>query len=293
MALLDLVYNPVSGSFRKRRLEAIAKALEDEGFQVRLLPTEAEGVRLPQDADCVCVHGGDGTLRDVVQALGSRASDVPLCIAPSGTINLVATELGYARKAAVFARELKEAWERGPETWVSAPLYKLGDMPIVACVSIGPDSHAVARVSDALKKRIGRYAYVVALLDQMRDWPRDTMTVRGELDNGSRFECEAQAAIASHGAFFAGPFRLSRRAALHADSVELVTVARSTRIGTVLLSLFAILGLPVGKLSGVEVRSVKRVEFDRCVTPVQVDGDHIPDCAYAIAPSGMTLRYVV
>jgi diacylglycerol kinase family enzyme len=232
-------------------------------------------------------------LRDVVQALGSRASDVPLCIAPSGTINLVATELGYARKAAIFARELKDAWERGPESTVSAPLYKLGDMPIVACVSIGPDSHAVARVSDALKKRIGRYAYVIALLNQMRDWPRDTMTVRGELDNGSRFECEAQAAIASHGAFFAGPFRLSRKAALHADSVELVTVARSTRIGTVLLSLFAILGLPVSKLSGVEVRSVKRVEFDRCVTPVQVDGDHIPDCAYAIAPSGMTLQYIV
>lgn len=293
MTLVDLVYNPVSGSFSKSRLDAIADALTAEGFRVRPLPTEAEGMQLPKDADCICVHGGDGTLRDTVQALGHRAGDVPLCIAPSGTINLVATELGYSHETSVFARELRAAWDRGSDTWIKAPLYTLGNMPIVACVSIGPDSHAVARVSGILKKRIGRYAYVVAMMQQLREWPRSTMIVRGELVDGTRFECEAEAAIASHGALYAGPFRLSPNAALHANSVELITLTRSTRIGTMLLSLAAMLRLPIDKFSGAQIRTVRRVEFDRCVTPVQVDGDHIPDCAYAIAPSGLTLRYVV
>ncbi|MBX7495535.1 hypothetical protein K3172_06645 [Qipengyuania sp. 6B39] len=293
MSRLDLVYNPVSGSFRQAHLDALVAALERHGFIVSAMPTTAQGARLSGQADLVCVHGGDGTLRDVVQALGEDAGRVPLCIASSGTINLVARELGYPREPERFAVELRAAWDRGAESWVHSPLYRLGEMPVVSCLSIGPDSHAVARVDGKLKRRIGRYAYVVALLQQMRDWPRATMTVRGELTDGERFEYEAEAAIVSHAALYAGPFRLSPQAALAADSVELITLRRSTRLGTIALSLAVMLRLPVARLGIAEIRSCRRIEFDRCVTPVQVDGDLMPECAYAIAPSGLTLRYVV
>ena len=292
MTALDLVYNPVSGSFSQSHLDALRNALVDHGFSVTLLPTTAEGARLSGTAQIVCVHGGDGTLRDTVQALGAQAGDVALCVAPSGTINLVARELGYRRKPRSFAADLRAAWDRGEGSWTPSPLYRLGDMPIVSCLSIGPDSHAVARVDGKLKKRIGRYAYVVALAQQMRDWPRSTMTIRGELANGEPFEYEAEAAIVSHAALYAGPFKVSPEAALAADSVELITLTRSTRLGTMALSLAVMLRLPVARLGIAEIRSCRRVEFDRCVTPVQVDGDHMPDCAFAIAPSGMTLRYV-
>lgn len=290
---LDLLYNPVSGGFSQSRLDTLVTALQANGFDPSTRPTELGMIVPSEGAELICIHGGDGALRDTVAALGEAAGQLPLCVAPSGTVNLVARELGFSKEPDAFARNLRDAWARGPETWVEAPLFTLGEMPVVACVSIGPDSHAVARVSPALKKRIGRYAYVVALMQQMREWPRDTMTVRGELLDGTRFECEAEAAIASHGALYAGPFRLSPNAALHANSVELITLMRSTRLGTVLLSLAAMLRLPVDKFAGAQVRTVRRVEFDRCVTPVQVDGDHIPDCAYAISPSELTLRYVV
>lgn len=293
MTALDLVYNPVSGSFSQAHLDALVAALEAEGFGVTPMPTTAQGAQLSGSAEVICVHGGDGTLRDTVQALGDKAGDVPLCVAPSGTINLVARELGYARKPAKFAAELRAAWDRGSDSWVHSPLYTLGEMPIVSCLSIGPDSHAVARVDGKLKKRIGRYAYVVALAQQMRDWPRDTMTISGELAGGESFEYEAEAAIVSHAALYAGPFRVSPQAALAADSVELITLSRSTRLGTIALSLAVMLRLPLARLGIAEIRSCRRIAFDRCVTPVQVDGDHMPDCAFAIGPSGMTLRYVV
>ena len=293
MAALDFVYNPVSGSFDERRMAAFVSALEGEGFDVRPMPTTRDGAQLSGTADLVCVHGGDGTLRDVVQALGRRAGEVPLAIAASGTINLVARELRYPKKPAPFAKALRAAWDRGRESWLSAPLYTLGDMPVVSCLSIGPDSQAVARVSDELKGRIGRYAYVVALAQQMREWSRQPMTVRGELADGTSFETQAEAVIASHGALYAGPFRLSAKAALHADSIELVTLHRSTRLGTLALSTAAMLRLPIKRLGLADIRTVRRVEFDRCVLPVQVDGDHMPDCAYAIGPSGMALTYVV
>ena len=293
MTALDLVFNPVSGSFSKPHLDALAAALGKEGFAVTLMPTTAEGAQLSGTAELVCIHGGDGTLRDTVQALGEKAGEVPLAVAPSGTINLVARELGYARKPTDFAKQVAEGWAKGREAWVHAPLYRLGDMPIVSCLSIGPDSLAVARVSGKLKKRIGRYAYVVAMVQQMREWPRNAMSVRGELASGEAFECEAEAAIVSGAALYAGPFQLSPEAALAADAVELITLERSTRLSTMLLSLAVMLRLPLDRFAKAQIRSCRRIEFDRCVTPVQVDGDHMPDCAYAIAPSGMILRYVV
>ena len=293
MPALDLVCNPVSGSFSEAHLARLVAALEGQGFAVTAMPTTARGVQLSGTADIVCVHGGDGTLRDCVQAMGDAAGTVPLCVAPSGTINLVARELGYARKPERFAAELRAAWDRGPHSWVHSPLYRLGEMPVVSCLSIGPDSHAVARVDSTLKRRIGRYAYVVALVRQMREWPRATMSVRGELTDGTRFEYEAEAAIVSHAALYGGPFRVSPQAALEADSVELITLTRSTRLGTIALSLAVMLRLPVARLGIAEIRSCRRIEFDRCVTPVQVDGDHMPECAYAIAPAGLSLRYVV
>ena len=290
---MDLVYNPAAGNFRQARLDALIAAFSARGVAVAPVPSRTDGDWLSGGADIVCVHGGDGTLRDTVQALGERAGDVPLAIAPSGTINLVARELGYARQPERLAAQVLAAWERGPESWVRAPLYRLGEMPVVACLSIGPDSHAAAQVSGALKKRIGRYAYVVAIVRQLRRWPRETMAISGELVDGTPFACEAEATIASHGALYAGPFRLSPRAALAADSVELITLRRSTRLGTLTLSVAAMLRLPLDRLRLAEIRTARRVTFDRCVSPVQVDGDDIPDCAYAIGPSGMALRYVI
>ncbi len=294
---LDLVYNPVAGSFRQDRLDRLVRAFEARGAEVSARPTVREGFQLAGEADLVCVHGGDGTLRDAVQALGSRAGEVPLCIAPAGTINLVARELGYARDPQALANQVVAAWARGPECWVRAPLYRFGALPVVSCLSIGPDSHAVAHVSGALKRRIGRLAYVVAMLQVMRAWPSATMTVSGELVDGMPFACEAGAVIVSHGALFAGPFRLSPNAALAADAVELIVLNRPSRRGVLAFTAAALAGLPLDRLGLATFRSARRVAFDRCVSPVQVDGDHIPapeaDGAMTIEPSGMTLRYVI
>src|SRR6476469_7020999 len=66
---LDLVYNPAAGSFRKARLDALVRAFGAVGAEVTALPTRRDGVQLSGTAELVCVHGGDGTLRDTVQAL--------------------------------------------------------------------------------------------------------------------------------------------------------------------------------------------------------------------------------
>ncbi|WP_379547577.1 diacylglycerol/lipid kinase family protein [Qipengyuania sp. DSG2-2] len=294
---MDLVYNPVAGSFRAERLDRLVEAFAAHGFAVQPMATTAAGAVLSGEADLVCVHGGDGTLRDTVQALmqktGEDAGATPLCLAPAGTINLVARELGYARDPGALARQIAASCARGSEGWVHSPLYALGETPIVSCLSIGPDSHAVAGVSPALKKRIGRYAYGAAMMKQLRRWPRAPMPINGELADGSLFETQAEAAIVSHGALYGGPFRLSRLAALQADSVELITMRQSTRTGTAALMTAAMLGRQVEGMRGIEIRTCRRISFADCVAPVQVDGDHMPECAHTIEPTGISLRYCV
>lgn len=294
---LDLVYNPYAGSFRQARLDSLVRAFEGEGWTVRPVASARNWQPAGDPPDLACIHGGDGTLRDAVQALGPLADEVPLCIAPSGTINLVAREVGYPRDPEKVAAAVTAAWHRGPERWVRAPLYRLGELPVVSCLSIGPDSHAVAHVSGALKMRIGRLAYVVAMMRVLRRWPSRTMAVSGELADGSPFACEAGAVIVSHGALFAGPFRLSPNAALAADSVELIVLERPSRIGVIAFTLAALARIPLDRTGLATFRSARRLSFEQCAHPVQVDGDNVPDLSpdapLAVEPTGMTLRYVI
>ena len=109
---LELVYNPASGSFSQKRMDALVAALIQHGFAPRLALTTADGVSIPEDAELVCVHGGDGTVRLAVEALGERVDEVALAVCPAGTINLVARELGYSHEPEAFAAQLAEAWAR-------------------------------------------------------------------------------------------------------------------------------------------------------------------------------------
>ena len=50
------------------------------------------GRRVAGGADAICVLGGDGTVNEVIN--GIAESGVPLLIAPTGTVNVLALELG-------------------------------------------------------------------------------------------------------------------------------------------------------------------------------------------------------
>jgi diacylglycerol kinase family enzyme len=290
---LDLLYNPAAGSFRQADLEALARAFEMRGCAVDVTPTRPKGTELSGNADMVCVMGGDGALRQVVKAMGADAGRVPLCIAPAGTINLVARELGYRRKREEFAEQVLAAWQRGSESWMASPLFAFADHPIIACLSIGPDSAAVANLDPALKMKIGRYAYGAAAFRLLRDWPRRPVAVSGELADGTLFECEAEGVFVARGRYYAGPFSLSRRAALTSETFELVTLKRASRRASLAFGSALAARLPLDRIGLAEIRTVRRVALEDSGLPMQVDGDSVPLSAGEVAPSGMTLKFCV
>ena len=97
---LAAIFNPTSGGGRfKRDLPLIVGSLRGLGFEVDELPTDHAGhaTELARDAvargcDLVCAIGGDGTVNEVVN--GIATSDVTFAIIPTGTVNVLAIELG-------------------------------------------------------------------------------------------------------------------------------------------------------------------------------------------------------
>ena len=95
------IVNPKSGaSSGKRMISSLADYIKQNGFDMRTSLTESlehcrQLVRqAAQDDKCqlVIVAGGDGSVRQAVQAL--QATGKPLLILPGGTENLLANELG-------------------------------------------------------------------------------------------------------------------------------------------------------------------------------------------------------
>ena len=97
---LMVIHNPhASGGGYRRDLPLILDALRGLGYEVEERETEAVGhaTALSREAigegfDVVCAIGGDGTVNEVLNGL--VGSDVPLAIIPTGTVNVLAMELG-------------------------------------------------------------------------------------------------------------------------------------------------------------------------------------------------------
>jgi diacylglycerol kinase family enzyme len=218
---VQLFSNALSGTYSPRRIGALRRAFEAAGAQV--VESEASAARAPaidDSATHVCVAGGDGTVRHVARALVASGLRLPLAHYPLGTINLLAREAGYHPDPRRFAARFLGSGERRRH-YTGA----LEDELFLCCASAGPECAALSGHSPALKKRLGRLAYGLAMLRALHRLPRHALTVTAD---GETIACEA--VYIAKGRFFAGPFSFAPAARLTDGKLHVVTLGTARRI---------------------------------------------------------------
>jgi YegS/Rv2252/BmrU family lipid kinase len=287
-----VIFNPAAGARRRRRFERVAGALAEAGIRFTVADTAAPGhaERLAREAVAagervVVAAGGDGTIAEVVN--GIAGSEARLGVIPIGTANVFAHELGLPFGAAAIAASLK----RGAVRHVIPGAARFADgrtRLFVQMLGVGLDAAVVASLNGALKRRIGKGAYVVATLHQIARWrfPRLELTLDGA-------PAEAAQVIAAKSRFYGGRFLLAPEAAADAPGLSACVFDR----GGLWPALKAGLALPLGllpRLPGLVRRRVASLAIAAPAgLPVQADGDLIGVTPVTVADAASRIAVII
>lgn len=157
-----LIYNPAAGHrFGPGDLDAAHAALERHGWTVRREATSGPGAAtilayeaVQRGDDAVIVAGGDGTINEAIQALAG--TPVALGALPVGTVNVWAREIGLP----LYPASAAEALTGGEVRHID--LGRAGERYFLLMAGAGFDGAVTGLVEPRLKRRVGRWAYVVA-----------------------------------------------------------------------------------------------------------------------------------
>lgn len=262
---VQLFYNRTAGGHCPRRLAALRAGFEAKGAKVLLSECgPAHAIEVGAETSHVCAVGGDGTLRHVALALARCGRRLPLSVYPAGTVNLVHRERLFPLDPASHALRLLGE-DRGESLHPAA----LNDTFFLACASVGPDSRAVAGVSLALKRRIGRLAYAVAFARLLLDWKRTPIRV---VWDGGTLDCEAF--YVAKGRYFAGPWSFAPEADVGKPLLHVVALATARRRDFARFAWALWRGSRVDSLPGVTAFTCTALEAQsQAPLPIQVDGD--------------------
>ena len=276
--MVQLFSNPRSGGHSARRIAALARAFERLGAEV-LASETGDGIpRIAPRATHVCVAAGDGTVRHVAGAVARSGHPVPLSIYPVGTINLLAREAGHPTDPGQFAALVLGGASRRPHYPVA-----IGDGHFFASAGVGPDSLAVDRVSERLKRRIGRLAYGVAVVRLLAAWPRHRIALDAD---GRRLDCEAF--YVAKGRYYAGPWSFAPGAAVGEPELHVVALITARRRDYARFVLRLALGRRPRAGRGVAILTCRALSArSQAPLPVQADGDIV-----AALPVTMTVSEV-
>jgi len=160
---LAAIYNPHSGGGGYRRdMPLIFAALRGLGYTVEELQTEEPGdaSRLAREAvaagfDVVAACGGDGTVNETINGLAG--SETPLAIIPTGTVNVLAMELGIPLEPPDAVKLLGAG--SGNISWIDLGL--AGDRYFGLMAGVGMDAAVVASLNPVMKKALKEAAFAV------------------------------------------------------------------------------------------------------------------------------------
>jgi len=262
-----IVANPIAGRGRGRDVgHAVARELTRRGVVAALFFTRARGdararVAAATDVDVVVAVGGDGTLREVLEALPDGGPAV--AVVPAGTGNVLARDLGLPADAARAAEVILGGRSVGLDT------ARVDGRLCFLAASVGFDAMAVHELERRRRGPITRGTWAVALVRTFLRYRPPRLAV--ELD-GATLPGEFGLVLVANCVRYAGLLRLAHDRRLDDGLFEayLFRDARRPRL-VAAIARGLVAGLPGG---GCELRRARRVRVTSpAPVPCQVDGD--------------------
>ncbi|MBV8166705.1 MAG: diacylglycerol kinase family lipid kinase [Alphaproteobacteria bacterium] len=284
---LALIFNPTAGRRRRRRF-AVALDRLSAGATVRVMPTEARGdaerfaaqIAADGSADAIVAAGGDGTINEVIN--GMAGSSLPLGIVPLGTANVLAWELGIGDKPQAAAAAILGGATR------AIHLGRCNGRYFSMMAGVGLDAHVVANIQPAVKRALGKLAYVHQGLVQIArlQATRYRVVVDG-------VAAEAASVIIANGRYYAGRYVVAGAADLGRPELHACLFGRGGRVSAMRYSL-AMLVDRLQRLPDLVVQPGARITIDGPAgEPIQGDGDIIGRLPAAIELAPATLDMFV
>ncbi|MBX3498656.1 MAG: diacylglycerol kinase family lipid kinase [Alphaproteobacteria bacterium] len=296
-----LIRNPVAGRRNPSLLRRTLAALREAGHQVDVHDTAGRGdaERLAREIAGgpelrIVAAGGDGTINEVVNGLMLRNDDIspPLGILPLGTANVLAGEVGLHLRPAAIVRALTSV--APSPVHVGRLCTESGAVRHFSLMAgAGFDAKVVAGVDSALKRRLGKGAYVWRSAVEMTR-PVDALYAV-DID-GVRHE--AASVIVTRARRYGGPYPIAPDADLRMPGLSTCLFERGGRYNVLRYGAALVRGrLPrtpgYRVLPATSVRIVTLVNGHGHREPVQLDGDDAADLPVTVDVAPRQLRLLM
>jgi diacylglycerol kinase (ATP) len=261
-----LLYNPLSGRRRARRLaevEAARLVLHRAGIEATIEPTRAQSDATEQahraireGCDAIFACGGDGTVHDVLQ--GVVGSNAALGIIPLGTANALAHDLRLPLSPVTAARVSLTAKPRriavGRVDYLEFSGNR-GSRFFTVAAGIGADAHLFYKLNPLVKGQLGMTAYYAKATRLWLTHPMQKFVVEME---ESRAEVSQLLAVRIQN--FGGMLReLAPGASLSRDDLRLVLFRTHSRLAYLHYIIRGVVGAQ-WQVGGIELVHSAKVE---------------------------------
>ncbi|MHA7774226.1 diacylglycerol/lipid kinase family protein [Roseibium sp. M-1] len=283
-----IVANPTSGGYKPELLDDVRKRLEDLGCrtEIRLTTHAGEIGKICSDpalpVQTLVVAGGDGSVNEALTGFQDHPAPPQLAVIPFGTANVLALELGLPRNPKAIADMIRSGKTR--------PLhYGLANgRPFVLMASAGFDAEVVHAVPLALKRRLGKLAYVITALKAGFGRKGASLTVT--LDGTT--QVTGKLAVASNASHYGGPFVICPGGATD-PGLHMLVLERDDPWSSFCYGIALMLGR-IHKARGALVKPFTSAMIE-AVAPVaaQVDGDPFGATPLEISQTDRTVPVLV
>jgi diacylglycerol kinase (ATP) len=285
-----VVFNPAAGRRRVRLLWQVVDVLAENGVRVSIERTDAPGhaERIARTAarcgaGLVVAAGGDGTVAEVANGLAGSATR--LGIIPLGTANVLARELGLSFAPRAVAAAL--AFGRTRRILPGVACTASGERLFVQMLGAGFDAAVVRHLPVALKRAIGRGAYVLQSLREAGRYGFAPIQLR--LDGTP---AEAGSVIVTKGRLYAGPFLLAPDANPGCPGFTVALFERSGPLAALAYGAALPLDL-LPAMPGLRFAHAAEVEILAAGVPTQTDGDPAGDTPVRLTDAPSPIDVVV